>query len=56
MDKMITDITFDFIYLLSSSLVILLLLAFFVNGYVNKKLVYIKTKSNKDILYKTLGG
>ncbi|AXY08093.1 hypothetical protein CN272_02045 [Bacillus anthracis] len=38
MDKMITDITFDFIYLLSSSLVILLLLAFFVNGYVNKKI------------------
>ena len=44
MDKMITDITFDFIYLLSSSLVILLLLAFFVNGYVNKKLVYIKRR------------
>ncbi|MGM2753234.1 hypothetical protein ACS2QP_17600 [Bacillus cereus group sp. Bce019] len=44
MDKMITDITFDFIYLLSSSLVILLLLAFFVNGYVNEKISVYKNE------------
>ncbi|MEF7556676.1 hypothetical protein [Bacillus thuringiensis] len=44
MDKMITDITFDFIYLLSSSLVILLLLAFFVNSYVNKKISVYKNE------------
>ncbi|WP_263704730.1 hypothetical protein [Bacillus thuringiensis] len=44
MDKMITDITFDFIYLLSSSLVILLLLAFFVIGYVNKKISVYKNE------------
>ncbi|MGF9874217.1 hypothetical protein ABEX28_16150 [Bacillus tropicus] len=44
MDKMITDITFDFIYLLSSSLVVLLLLTFFVNGYVNKKISVYKNE------------
>ncbi|AFU11666.1 TPA: hypothetical protein QCY38_001104 [Bacillus toyonensis] len=38
MNEMMIDITFDLIYLLSSSLVMLLLFAFFVNGYVNKKI------------------
>ncbi|MEI2314997.1 hypothetical protein [Bacillus paramobilis] len=38
MNELIIDITFDLIYLLSSSLVMLLLFAFFINGYVNKKI------------------
>ncbi|PDZ64347.1 hypothetical protein CON30_20800 [Bacillus cereus] len=38
MNELIIDITFDLIYLLSSSLVMLLLFAFLVNGYVNKKI------------------
>ncbi|HDR7586474.1 TPA: hypothetical protein QCX48_001218 [Bacillus mycoides] len=37
MNEMMVDITFDLIYLLSSSLVMLLLFAFFINVYVNKK-------------------